>query len=47
MADKPNPKVLGTGAARKAGEAIKNRKKNLDDAIDKQSKAKGKKKVYG
>lgn len=40
---KVDPKILGTGAARKAGDAIKNRKKQLEDAM-KGAKASPKKK---
>ena len=30
---KPSTKILGTGAARKAGDALKNRKKSLEDKL--------------
>lgn len=41
VAAAPDPKLLGTGAARKAGEALKGRKKRLDDLIDDQTSSIG------
>jgi hypothetical protein len=32
---KPDPKMLGTGMARKAGEKLKGRKKAIDDKLKK------------
>lgn len=40
---KPSPKMLGTGMARKAGDAIKNRQSRIDAAIDKASGGRKKK----
>lgn len=43
---KVDPKILGTGAARKAGDALKNRKKQIDAASAKASPKKKKKTQY-
>ena len=43
---KVDPKILGTGAARKAGDALKNRKKQIDEASAKASPKKKKKTQY-
>lgn len=43
-ARKPNPKALGTGAARAAGEALKGRQSRIDAAVNAATVAKKKKK---